>query len=285
MSGRTLTDLCLGLCMFLIAGMLFAVLRSESMVAPKVLAFSVHSCGAEGGDECTSGATKRELVDGEYRAFSCNLNCQWEMNTAAPAKDAIVLPYCCLSDGARAQCLPMPPLQSCEKTTTYLYAVRYESRNDCFGVRLDPTCGAVSSSRSSASDTRCGDGIVQKLNGDRETEQCDPKEKGKERSNTLPNRCRMNCQYPACGDSVLDDDYVDGTYKLQEQCENVNPVASPSDWEWNRHPSCNNDCTIKAEEEAPVYFMFKSIVENTLWFIRPLVDWQSVFLPFTETEF
>jgi len=76
------------------------------------------------------------------------------------------------------------------------------------GVTVAVLGAAGCSDDSSTTKAVCGNGFLEA------GEQCD---QGAENSDTIPNACRMNCQKPVCGDSVVDTQYA-------EQCDDGNTM-------------------------------------------------------------
>jgi hypothetical protein len=299
MDQRALGDLSIGLIALSLAALFLSYLESARVLAPKVLADSVPTCTS--ANECTGG-TKTE--GGFFYYCSGPPDCKWIRQTIDPP---VPNPQevCCLGNGQFANCVILSA-DKCIVTARYPEAVFFSGptamtqcnravmasgRKSCMG-----TARSSASSRSSSSapllDTWCGDNVIQKVNGKGEREECDW---GTGNSDLLPNKCRKNCRYPTCGDRKVDDNFFDRAtnYRSSEECDNVDyviegtryPAVSDSEWAWNAHGYCNSDCTIKTPE-SPLYYMFESIFNATpLYLVRPAIDWNSIFFPFSSLTF
>lgn len=285
-----LVDLSLVAAVVLVACALAWSLHARSPAVPKVLAQTA-VCGngsTDTGEEC-DGGTKYE--GGRY--YRC-VSCRWEQQSDDPIVQTNNN-YCCLSNGRTARCVLLRTGEACVasplESDVRLFSTAENNQRACETQRAFGTCtGIPASSRSSAQSSSaalCGNNVLESSNG----EECDW---GGNNSDSLPNRCRKNCTFPACGDGKVDDNFSDpvsGTM-LAEECDNIEydingtqylPVSS-TQWAWNAHGYCNGDCTVKLPSN-PLFFMFPKSLESPLYVVRNIFDWNSIFFPLSTLGF
>lgn len=283
---HTLTDLSLAAAatlaiIFLAWSLLF---RSPSL--PKVLA---QSSVCPMSSECTDGT---KSVNGVF--FRC-VNCHWEQQTDDPIVNTNNN-YCCLSNGRTARCALLRIGEGCVANSlepdVRLFTTAANNQQACEIQRASGVCNGSPSSASSSSNANkpsaaCGNNVLETTN----SEQCDW---GGNNSDSLPNRCRRNCTFPACGDGKVDDNFSDpvtGTL-LAEECDNIEyevngekfPPVSATQWAWNAHEYCNSDCTVK-QPASSLFFMFTKPAESPLYVVRNIFDWNSIFFPLSSLGF
>ncbi len=284
---HSLIDLSIGVLMLLVVSVLAGALLTRTSSAPKVLAQST---------TCTNdpGTTSKTESGISYRWLGYP-DCRWEQLTDDPFVPSNNT-YCCLSNGDTARCTVLRPGVACApnalETDVRLFSGYADNQDACETQRRTGSCSiqvmsssAASSEASSAAS--CGNNSLEQANG----EECDW---GTDNSDSLPNRCRADCKFPICGDGILDDNFSDPTTGMfvSEECENVDynvdgtqyAAVSPTQWVWNSHAYCNNDCTVKRSLN-PLFFMFPKVIERPLYIVRPVFDWNSIFFPFSSVSF
>jgi len=265
------------------------MLRTNSVTTAYILAQSVQPCPlgecieppSSSSDESSSEESSSSSEESSSTLSSSSSSA--ESSTASKVDDPRGDPrpedtYCCMGDGVgQASCYLMDS-SGCKASGQNKVAVFFSNRDDCNAVRIWANCQAPDPPRSRPV---CGDAVVQKPNKDGFYEQCDA---GTEiNSDSLPDRCRRNCTLPKCGDGVVDSN---------EACDNY-PRESDLTWAFNEHPTCNSDCTSKlavedAEDSQNLFYMFKGLfapLTENLFLVRPLIDWNTIFFPFSTLPF
>ncbi|OIO53006.1 hypothetical protein AUJ46_06300 [Candidatus Peregrinibacteria bacterium CG1_02_54_53] len=284
---RSLVDLSLGVLVLLVVSALMGALLTHTTPAPKVLAQSTTCANDPGQTSMTEGGT-------QYRWLGYP-ECRWEQITDDPFVPSNNT-YCCLSNGDSARCVVLRAGESCQPNAlepdVRLFSGYSNNQSACETQRRTGSCSlqpAASSAESSESSSAasCGNNTLEQSNG----EECDW---GTDNSDSLPNRCRSSCSFPICGDGVLDDNFSDPATGMfvSEECENVDynvngtqyAAVSPTQWVWNAHEYCNNDCTVKRPAN-PLFFMFPKKIDRPLYIVRPVFDWSSIFFPFSSVSF
>lgn len=289
MRQHSLIDLSLGVFAVVVVCALAWSLHARNASIPKVLAQSSR-CPA---GSCTPGSTRRVSEGGYSFDETCNgyPQCGWNRPTVDPiinSNDS----YCCFSTGHSARCDRIRAGVACQASLFEPDVRSFTSEPDnqwaCEVQRVLGVCNGSPSSSSSSSAASCGNNVVETSNG----EECDW---GGNNSDTLPNRCRKNCKFPSCGDKMVDDNFSDpasGTV-ISEECDNIEylidgkdyPAVSSTQWTWNAHGYCNSDCTVKQPTVNPLFFMFPSAIENPLYVVRNVFDWNSIFFPLSSLGF
>ena len=264
-------------------------LHLHSTAIPKVLAQS-SLCPP---DSCTGGATRKVAEGGYTYDETCYgyPTCSWHRQTIDP----IVVTnnnYCCLSNGHTARCALLRTGESCEpnalETDVQLFSTASNNQRACEIQRVNGVCNGVrSSSSQSSSAASCGNNVREASND----EECDW---GGNNSDTLPNRCSKNCKFPTCGNSRVDDNFSDpvsGT-TIAEECDNIEydiegvqyPSVSSELFTLNQHSYCASDCTVK-ESLGSLFFIIPRQVDQPVYFIRKIFDWNSIFFPLSSVSF
>lgn len=286
---HTLVDLTLGAVVVLVACALAWSLYTHRGAA-KVLAQSA-VCGngsVDAGEEC-DGSMGSKYENGRY--YYCS-GCRWMQQTIddpVPTNNN----YCCLSNGRTARCAVLRTGEICEpnplEQDVKLFSAEPNNQRACEEQRVSKVCNPVTTSSSSSFAASCGNNVLETSNH----EECDW---GGNNSDTLPNRCRRNCKFPTCGDGKVDDNFSDPVsgVAIAEECDNIQyviddetyPAVSDGAWAFNAHTYCGSDCRVKTTTTNPLFFMFPSAaIETSVYFVRNIFDWNSIFFPLSSLGF